>query len=451
MAEEDWKRPSATTWIKRGAIARAFFLLTGELLDAYGPLSFTDRDFTVFMDAASLVWQSASPYNHSGFRYPPIIAHVLALITAGASIPIAAKIFFTMCDLLCGYLQLQMLLANPVHSDVHIRRRGEAEAEQMPLNQRHNEMPSEYSQEVNETSGLLVPAMLWLLNPLPMQISTRGNFDAVQGVFVLFALHKAKQCRHMLHPSSKRTSPDVSSVLAAAAAGASLGIAAHVRLYPCAFGLSILLYLPGRSCKAVYALAGFVTFSLLGQLSLAAYGWEYVDNALLNHLQRTDTKHNYSPFFYPEYLRAAVPICAPSWMLTAASSCKWLLLLLIGVWIGPSDATFACFLQSFTFVALNSHYTLQYVLWFLVLAPPAVGRRAWIEDNRFARWLLPPVCAWLTSLIVLWGVNAYRLEEMGQSVHVAVWASCECVLLSSAWLIATLARCWNALYRDGKA
>lgn len=131
--------------------------------------------------------QGESPYSRSTFRYTPLLALILTpnvLLTAHFG-----KLLFVACDLLSGLLVLRLLaLRGASHSTA------------------------------------CVCCGLWLLNPLPIGVSTRGNAESLLAVLVLSTL--------LCLESRRRTS-----------AAILFGLSVHMKIYPVTYALPIALSL----------------------------------------------------------------------------------------------------------------------------------------------------------------------------------------------------------------
>ena len=170
-------------------------------------------------------------------------------------------------------------------------------------------------------------ASLWLLNPLVMNVSTRGSAESVVVAVVLLAIHLYHQQVFLL-------------------AGLALGTAIHLKIYPVPVPvLPTVVFLPSVQvifCLALYCplslksgpwslldittarlrlLLGTVfSLSLLTLIFYALYDWEFLEHTYLYHITRSlkvlcvlrqflilnvcrkDIRHNFSVYFYLLYL-----------------------------------------------------------------------------------------------------------------------------------------------------
>lgn len=160
-----------------------------------------------------------SPYDRSTYRYTPFLA---VLLTPNHFLHRSfGKLLFSACDLLIGYL---LFLLFPRSTGA---------------------CPTKWV------------AGLWLLNPFPLNISTRGSSESILGALILLSLYFfTKPSRGDSKLSTHLSKSDViASVL--------LGLVVHVKIYPVVFAFSILGIF-GRSSR-----------SLLGRLGLTWKGVEF--------------------------------------------------------------------------------------------------------------------------------------------------------------------------------
>ncbi|MFH4984829.1 hypothetical protein AB6A40_011538 [Gnathostoma spinigerum] len=109
----------------------------------------------------------------------------------------------------------------------------------------------------------------------------------------------------------------------------------------------------------------FVCVGLYFQL----YGWQFIEESLLYHISRSDTRHNFSPYFYALYL--------------AADDGRSVFILKLGAFIPQiilifwlsiryhRDLPFCWLITTFSFVVFNKVITSQYFIWFMCLIPVA--------------------------------------------------------------------------------
>lgn len=248
-------------------------------------------------------------------------------------------------------------------------------------------------------------ALLWLLNPVSIIISARGNSDALIAAVVLMAL-----------AATTRQRPGLAGLL--------LGLAIHVRLYPIVFSLPIYL-----SFRSKTSFLGFKNIPSLTpnreQLSLVSacisflvistafcyylYGDKFLNESIIYHLIRKDTRHNYSLFFYLLYLnpdQSGLLLFLPQAVL---------LLVFTLAFHQKENLAFCLFAQSFVVVTYNPVVTSQYWVWVLSLLPAIVPRL----DLRPRTVALLSVLWGLAQLA--WLIPAFLLEFRGRNTFMFLW------------------------------
>ncbi|KAK7118924.1 hypothetical protein R3I94_022437 [Phoxinus phoxinus] len=387
-------------------------LCVGVYQDQNLQLKYTDVDYHVFTDASRFITQGESPYRRSTFRYTPVLALMLTpnvLLTAHFG-----KLLFCACDLLSGWLLLRLLALRGTS-------RGSA----------------------------LVCCGLWLLNPLPAGVSTRGNAESVLAALVLSTL---------LCLESRRLVP----------AALLFGLAVHMKIYPLTYALPIalsladapsrqralvpnLLWLFNRDLLLFAAVSGSVFMALNGTF-YCIYGWDFLHETYLYHVTRRDIRHNFSPYFYMLYLTAEGSGTG-NWTGTRSGIWNWtgigsgfgtgnwagslalvlfvpqLLLVLLSSLAFRSDRPFCCFLHTAVFVSFNKVCTSQYFLWYLCLLPLVVPRLA-LGRRRGLELLL----LWLVGQ-ALWLSPAYLLEFEGRNSFTLVWMAGLLFLLINSFIL----------------
>ena len=134
-----------------------------------------------------IMLQGQSPYNRATFRYTPLLAWAL---TPNIFLhPFFGKLLFILFDILTGHLIFTIL--------------------------RHNGFPE---------STARVSSLLWLLNPLPMTVSSRGNAESVMAYLVLQTISLLQRRKIVL-------------------AAFLYALAVHVKIYPATYAPVVYLFL----------------------------------------------------------------------------------------------------------------------------------------------------------------------------------------------------------------
>ncbi|KAL5977284.1 hypothetical protein ACLOJK_021630 [Asimina triloba] len=137
------------------AVLRLFLIFYGEWQDAHMEVRYTDIDYIVFSDAASLVAAGKSPYDRSTYRYSPLLAYLL--VPNSVLHPSWGKFIFSaavvISDLLVGLF---------LHTILKLR-----------------DVPEKLQ---------LYSIAAWLFNPFTFTIGTRGNCEPVACAMVLWVI-----------------------------------------------------------------------------------------------------------------------------------------------------------------------------------------------------------------------------------------------------------------------
>ena len=198
------------------AVVRIALIIYGDVQDIYFKVKYTDIDYVVFSDAAKYVINGTSPYSRATYRYTPLLAF---LMTPNSFLhPSFGKIFFSICDLIIGWLIIKI---------------NKTSLEEYPA------LVRDTAVKIRREKPALLPVFLWLFNPISLSISTRGNVESFQAVLVLATLLCIMRKYHFF-------------------GGLLFGFAVHFKIYPVIFSLPISLYIikelikmPSKSWRTV--------------------------------------------------------------------------------------------------------------------------------------------------------------------------------------------------------
>ncbi|KAL8518205.1 hypothetical protein ACS0TY_009540 [Phlomoides rotata] len=402
------------------ALFRVFLILYGEWQDAHMEVRYTDVDYFVFSDAATLMAGGKSPYDRLTYRYSPLIAFLL--IPNSFLHRSWGKFLFSASDLLVGLLIHRILKLRGVPEKL-----------------------CTYS------------TMLWLFNPFTFTIGTRGNCEPIVCSMILWILICLMN-DHILQ------------------AAFWYGLVVHLRIYPIIYALPIIILLdplyfqPGKKptlvnwssstsksswetsytkitglqyiCNFFSSLItwrrvmfGFVsgsTFLMLTGLCFHLYGWEFLNEALLYHLTRTDPRHNFSIYFYHIYLHYEDEFSIVEKLVSFLPQFTVQLVLISRFAL---DLPFCLFLQTLAFVAFNKVITAQYFVWFLCLLPLILP---W--SNMKLKWKgVACISVWIGAQThwLMWG---YLLEFRGKNVFLQLWLASLLFLAANTFVIINVIR-----------
>lgn len=353
-----------------GFLVRLGFVMYGEHHDQTNVLKYTDVDYHVFTDAAREVFEGGSPFDRHTYRYTPYLAW---LLMPNIQLNFAfGKLLFSFLDCCASRLIYEILILD-----------GQSKATSLKC------------------------CFLWLYNPLVIGVSTRGSAESIMAVLVLLTLYMMKMRLHIL-------------------SGLFLGASIHFKLYPIIYSLPLYLSLSHSSQKVVgwklflpnrlklrLVCGTVVGFIGLTGMAFALYGEQYIEEAFLYHLSRTDTRHNFSVYFYLLYIGADFHIPGLN---IATFGPQLVLVLALGFkFRNFFDVPFALFTQTVVFVTFNKVVTSQYFMWYLMLLPLVVPRLN-------VSWQKAVVLSSLwVGAQVSWLLPAYLLEFHGINAFVPIW------------------------------
>ncbi|XKL61476.1 hypothetical protein PGB90_008533 [Kerria lacca] len=372
--------------------------------DVYFKVPYTDIDYKIFTYAAKEVLSQRSPYEQQTFRYSPIIAYIL---TPNVLVhPLVGKILCSIFDVYLAYCIYKIVLL-------------------IYLNQKK----------------ALQCAQLWIYNPLPIIICTRGNIDSFSSVFVLLTILYHLRQNYI-------------------ASGALLGLCIHLRLYPVVFLLSLFITAGRFSTKDTFKLTYKSKLKLLTSFvfSLTAltgifyyvYGFKFIDSSILYHVYRRDIRHNFSLYFYVQYLDSFVPdYISKNFIILDPKLTKNLLIMVPNVVLQIAVALkyntlnhlpFCLYSSAFIFVIFNKVLTSQYFIWFFSLLPLFLPSVIISTKKLFA------IIGLWCGTQALWLLSAYLLEYEGYDTFIYIHACSVLFYVVNVWILVTFINSYNVQY-----
>lgn len=386
-------------------------------------LRYTDIDYHVYSDAARYITEGQSPYERFTYRYPPLLA-ILMVPNIKYNYQIG-KVIFSLFDSLIVYMIYLIL-----------------EESNMISNTANSQNSSQDDQSfvrepVSSGSTSSASSWLWALNPVSINICTRGSSDAISNLGILLYIH-------LIHKDYVFVS------------GILFGVLIYWRLYPIIYLPAVLAHLVSgeNTSKSIFAmvtvrnlkvilmhsLAIVISCGLLGFLSYTSYGPTYLDQSVLYHLSRKDFRHNFSVYFLSIYMQMSKSVASDELsgnidgvnlsmlfkiidpMLTYSSIVIQLVLIISVSYLvlqRKMKLVNCMFIQTLIFVVFNKVITAQYFTWFMCFLPIIFGTKNRKIEENYSK-LLWYMIIWSITC-GFWLYNAYCLEFLGLNRHLSVW------------------------------
>ena len=386
---------------------------------------YTDIDYDVFTDAAMLTFQGAmyGPYERVTYRYSPVISFLMIPFVSASSASSSSlesfiiwhsgKLIFLVADILNIYLTHEIISMNKASS----------------------------------SSSSSIWIWLSVLNPMSINIATRGSADSLTNMLILILLLLFKRKARHNKPS-----------LVIAYAGFVFGICVHLRIYPIIYFFSFCfhivdieyynlkrmstLYWSERNNSIslamkmlsinVFISMSLVSFAVLSGISYIFYGQEYLENSFYYHISRKDHRHNFSIYFYNVYLSSANSYL--SFINVMPFIPQLLLMIATALNLARKDLPLCIFLQTFIFVTFNKVSTAQYFTWYTSLIPIVLANVDSLKYTIYKKSFMYIIILWVASL-AYWLLIAYCLEILGINLFLPLYVGSILFHLSSVLLI----------------
>jgi GPI mannosyltransferase 1 subunit M len=424
-----------------GLVIRLALIIYGEIQDQISEVPYTDIDYKVVTDASRHIYNLGSPFQRHTYRYTPILA--ILLIPNIYFHQTCGKILFVAFDLI-----IAVIIKNIVLDEIHL-----LVGSQQYLNGGDGKIKTEKKSLINTTSvkqktrffiskkesriNMMMndrqkfekmgnfAAQVWIYNPLTMVIATRGNGDAISCALVLLSIYYLLKSDDIDSKNSERF---------VILGGIFHGLAIHFRLYPIFFSLAFYLFLSNRrdqvngngsifDCilkpnrkQILLVMSVVITLAFITGIFFIFFKYEFIHESILYHFMRKDTRHNFSLFFYIQYLSSVDKVNIFQKLLISMP--QLILIILISFHFTKTRQTlqFALLLIAFIIVTYNPVITSQYFVWFLSLLPLSINN---FRNLSLKQTLILPSLWFLGQGI--WLLFAYFLEFKGINSFDFIW------------------------------
>lgn len=227
-------------------------------------------------------------------------------------------------------------------------------------------------------------------------------------------------------------------------AGILYGLSIHFKIYPIIYCIPIAIFIyynkrnqgPRTQLTSLLniGLSTLATLLGCGWAMYKIYGYEFLDQAYLYHLYRTDHRHNFSVWNMLLYLDSANKENGESNLSRYAFVPQLLLVLVTGCleWWNPTfdNLLRVLFVQTFAFVTYNKVCTSQYFVWYLIFLPFYLSRThiGWKKGLLMATLWVGTQGIWLSQ--------GYYLEFEGKNVfYPGLFIASVLFFLTNVWLL----------------
>lgn len=433
-------------------LIRLFLIYYGEIQDTISDVQYTDVDYRVVTDGASYVLNNKSPFQRHTYRYTPILSYLVIFnLMIHKSY---GKILFSLFDIAVGIL-IKYIIVDEFESSKTFVETKLMNLEKLNRGKVNSKRRNELKQKSNLPNKFIriaeISSYFWLYNPLTMVIATRGNGDSITCALVLASLY------YLLRPTASEMSGETIKDRQYLISGIFLGLAVHFRLYPIAFSLSYFLTLCDRKIgtfsdfliavvkpnnKQVMLITGTIaTLAFATGLFYLLYGYQFLYESVIYHLVRKDIRHNFSLYFYLQYLSSNFDITILEKILTFLP--QFILLIVLSWYFGRNRQTlpFCIFSISFIMVTYNPVVTSQYFVWFLSILPLCIKN---LRKLSYKKIFLLPIMWFLSQ--GGWLLPAYLLEFMGWNTFEFIWLQSVVFFTSNILILHMLVSNYDVIY-----
>jgi GPI mannosyltransferase 1 subunit M len=308
-------------------IIRLVLIVYGEIQDKISEVPYTDVDYRVVTDGSRHIFNGKSPFDRHTYRYTPLLA--IFLMPNICVHRCFGKILFALFDILCAIIIKRIIIdeyhvlvlsqSNSIEDNkAKFEKKYNGKNKIRLLSARKEVKLTSLSDKLKFERMANFAAYVWLYNPLTMVIATRGNGDAITSCLVLLTIYYLLK----IHDNTSDAQNEKNVIKS----GIFHGLAIHFRLYPIFFSLAYYMYLSENKYQinSVYSLVNCFlkpnrkqwlliryvvqVLAFLTVIFYLLYDYKFLYESTLYHFVRKDTRHNFSLYFYLQYLNSGAKI-----------------------------------------------------------------------------------------------------------------------------------------------
>lgn len=461
-------------------VVRLMLIVYGIYHDQVSELKYTDIDYKVFTDAARHILEGKSPYDRHTYRYSPLVALILIPnITLHHSFgKVLFSLVDIVVAILIRLIVRNSLEEYERYKSKTQSEQQKYRESKKPFSIKHRKRPRQSYKKISSQTlkhdmtnkryfdnTVNISMLVWLYNPLTIAVGTRGNCDSLAGFLVLLTLYTL-QCKHwyfiagIIHgisvhfriypiiysltyfmflskfaffaienrknnnsikPVEQSTNlKSLGNVENIIAESSSLGghkiVPYNVKERKTIFKKGYLLYLIPNFNQLQLISGSILSLFCLTWIFYELYGYEFLYEAYIYHLVRKDTRHNFSLYFYLQYLTAWVKNIG-IWQKVLMVLPQLVLILVFSVRYGLNkfSLNFSILTQTIVMVIYNAVLTSQYFVWIMAILPVCLWQIK--IPGKSVVFLLT---IWFAAQGA-WLLPAYLLEFQGQNTFLFIW------------------------------
>lgn len=190
-------------------------------------------------------------------------------------------------------------------------------------------------------------------------------------------------------------------------------------MYPIIFFIPLLIYYFKKQKSTKFILGSAIGFVPIVLLYYLQYGYQFIDETYLYHLNRVDNRHNLSAYFYLTYLTMGQPKNYIHEMFKILPM-AYLFVMIMKKY--HTNIRLTIFLMTYVFVLFNRVLTVQYYMWIFSSLVLVINASMFVTQKKW-RALLHMFCVWMLGVLT-WVWVAEKIEGKGENMFYMMWVIC---------------------------